>query len=116
MSCLFRSLAYYVDNLDTESLRQKICDYMEKNPCIIDDIPINLITEWTHGSSLQQYIKKMRLSSTWGTGVEIKCFCDMLGVYVNVHHNNRVIEFIPRKLYVNKVIQLRYNGNHYEHM
>lgn len=116
MSCLFDSLSYYVDNLNSFELRQKICDYLEKNPLAIDNIRLNTITELTYNKSLENYIKNMRLSSTWGSGIEIKCFCDMFGVFINIYHKNKIIEFIPKKIKINKVIMLSYTGNHYEHM
>ena len=40
MSCLFNTLSKFVD-LDSNDLRENICNYMSNNPVVIDDIKIN---------------------------------------------------------------------------
>ncbi len=79
---------------------------------MIDDITSSAITEWESNMSISDYVVKMRNSSTWGGAIEIKAFCDLYNVEVNVYQTNNIINFISNDIpYI--TINLRYNGNHY---
>lgn len=114
MSCLFTSLSYFVNGIDEVKLRSIICDYLKSNPKILDDVSVNDIISWESGKTGQEYVSSMENASTWGSGLEIKAFCDIFGVKVNVHCDGRVIEFLPNKSNVQIQINIRYmNRNHY---
>lgn len=116
MSCLFNSLAYFV-NTDSHILRNVICDYIKTNPKIIDDIDTENIILWENGQTLDEYISGMKNPSTWGGAIEIKCFCDIFNLFVLVHFREKNIGFLPNgnnPQNPNNPIELIYNGGHYE--
>jgi hypothetical protein len=115
MSCLFQSLSYFIKNLDENQLRKEICDYLEKNPKIFEDFQLNELTIITDNMNLSQYISHMRNPSTWGSALELKCFCNIYNVVVIVHYRNRQIEFLPNSNTNNPIgkINIGYTGNHY---
>lgn len=104
MSCLFRSLAKFV-NIETDDLRQKICDFLSENPELIDSIRVNDITP-------NNYVLNMRNNETWGGGIEIKAFCEIYNYQVNVHIPKSVIPFYPKQLPV-RIINISWTGNHF---
>ena len=112
MSCLFDSLSTFFKDVTAYQLRQDICNYLESNPSIIDDIPVDDIVKWENDSSLGAYIKKMRNESEWGTALEIISFCNITGSKVVVRYKNRFIDFIP-KTPIKYEIHIGYTGNHY---
>ena len=115
MSCLFNSLSHFLKNVNSSQLRQIICKYLKTNPKILDDIPASEITTWENSTNLQDYIKKMSLTSTWGGAIEIKCFCELFKVDVKVKHKNRIISFTPNDKSISKgIATILYTGNHYE--
>jgi len=117
MSCLFNSLSYFLKNVNSTELRQIVCKYLKTNPKILDDIPASDITKWENSTNLEDYIKKMSSTSTWGGAIEIKCFCEIFKVDVKVKHKNRIINFTPNKKNVSKgIATILYTGNHYEPM
>jgi hypothetical protein len=82
------------------------------NPTILDDIRVNEITELDH-TNITQYVQHMRNDDTWGSSLEIKAFSDLFKIQVNVHINNRVVEFKPKTNHIT-VINIKYTGrNHY---
>ena len=112
MSCLFQSLSNFFRDIDENTLRNQICDYLEKNPKIFNDMDTNQITIFESDMSLPEYVSKMRHPSTWGGALEIIAFCEIFNIDVVVHFQNREIEFLPK----NKsliTLHLNYNGNHY---
>jgi len=117
MSCLFDSLSNFLLNnqnqkIDPHELRQTICDFLENNPKIMDEVSISDITQWESNIPLKDYIKKMRLDSTWGGAIEIRCFCIMFKTNIVVHLNNKEIVFnSPDKSKTN--IHLHYTGSHF---
>jgi hypothetical protein len=113
MSCLFDSLSHFLKDIDSAGLRNIVCDNLETNPVILDNIHANEITNWESDISLEQYVKKMRLYNTWGGATEIKCFCQLLNVIVIVHYNSRQINFIPENVSPRCIINISYNGSHF---
>jgi len=105
MSCLFRSLSKFV-NIETDDLRQNICDFLDENPKLIDSIRVNDITP-------NNYVLNMRNNETWGGGIEIKAFCEMYNYQVNVYiPNEKIITFYPQRLPV-RIINIKWSGNHF---
>jgi hypothetical protein len=118
MSCLFQSLAYFVkyngNGVSDNEMRSIICDYLRSNPDILGDTKVSDITNWESGKTLEDYVSNMENTSSWGTALEIKAFCDIFGVKVNVHCDERVIEFLPTKNNLHAEINIKYiNRNHY---
>jgi len=125
MACLFDSLTPFLRNKEGEkpssqSLREEICNYLELNKDVMDDITNSELTVFTDNMNLKDYVREMRKPSTWGSAVEIKTFCEIYKIKVVVIHlmNNRSIEFVPsRKGTIYSIpehtIYLRYNGSHY---
>lgn len=112
MSCLFDSLSKFV-NILSQDLRKQICDYLRNNPSILDDIKVSEVIKWESGMDIHNYINKMEQYSTWGGGIEIKCFCEIYKIGVNVLYNGKKIEFIPSSGNHTTIINLNYTGNHY---
>jgi hypothetical protein len=56
--------------------------------------------------------------STWGGAIEIQVACNIWNVKINVHNyrdrNGKVIEFIPLNNDFKNVINIYWNGGHYE--
>ena len=116
MSCLFESLSYYVQGTDASRLRHIICEFLKTNPTIFDNIKVDEITKHESGISLEQYIDNMRNQSTWGGGLEIKTFCDIFNIQVDVislPNGGRKIEFIPNSGNPMGKIGIVWNGGHF---
>lgn len=118
MSCLFRSLSFFVQSVNEDELRHNICDYLEKNPNIMDDLSLKDILH-VDGMETADYVRSMRRSSTWGGAIEIKAFCEIyqVGVVVRVRQTQRDIVFKPSSMEnatcINAVM-IEWLGNHYE--
>lgn len=115
MSCLFDTLSVHV-GLGSNELRQKICDYLEENPNLFEDISTEEYVKWVGEGypNLKSYIMKMRNRSTWGGAIEIKAFCNMFNVNVNVNEKrgkNNKIEFVVDK--DTNELTINWNGGHY---
>lgn len=115
MSCLFRSLSYFIKE-NTQVIRQKICIYLEKNNTIIDGIDTKKILKMEGTSN---YTKNMRKSSTWGGAIEIQAACNIWNLKCIVRNirnrRGRDIEFLPvNGGKIKKTIVITWNGNHYE--
>lgn len=78
MSCLFNSLASLVQQ-DPVQLRAEICAFLESNPPMMDDIKADSIVHWENGQSMDDYLRDMRQSQTWGGAIELKAFTQMTG-------------------------------------
>ena len=114
MSCLFNSLSYFI-NISPINLRHIICDYLLSNPNILDTIDAKNVTQWESGTSLEQYVSHMRHNSTWGGAIEIRSYCNIFNIQVNIiMTDNTIIEFIPDNNKPTRIINLLYTGNHYE--
>jgi len=98
MSCLFNSLQYFIGE-DSYTIRQKICDYLQENKPIISDLDTNTVISFEQ----LNYIKKMRLPSTWGGAIEIQVACNIWQLRIIVKNYriharrgpNKDIEFLP---------------------
>lgn len=114
MSCLFNSLSYFIKESSFD-IRQKICDYIERNEPLIDGLETKEILKYEGGSG---YISRMRNTSTWGGAIEIQAACNIwkCRIIVNNHrdkkHSN--IEFTPVKKNADKTLELQWTGGHYE--
>ena len=111
MSCLFDSLSRFL-LISSYQLRQNICNYLQNNPILFDGIKASDWIFWENNTNLSNYINNMRNPNTWGGGIEIKSFCNIYKVQVNIHFRNRVISFFPNNSY-DKIININYSGNHF---
>lgn len=117
MSCLFRSLSYFITNVGTDELRYIITDYISKDPILIPPSTRLSTILAIDKISLEKYKNEMKKSSTWGGAIEIKAFCELfrIKVFVHVLRENRYIEFIPSKWNnESREIKISWNGYHYE--
>lgn len=112
MSCLFDSIAFFLKT-DSFGLRQQVCDYLEKNLKIHEDLDTKFILELDD----PEYIAKMRRPETWGGSNEISVCCNLFKikiiVYTDPKHTQK-IEFLPLDTIYNNVIALEWMQNHYE--
>lgn len=115
MSCLFNSLSYFV-HIESYTLRQKICDYLQQNTILFDNLNCEQVIQLETGHSLNNYVNKMRSVSTWGGAIEIIVFCKLFNVRVNVKvkNTNDIIEFIPNELKDIPIYSIHWSGGHYE--
>ena len=137
MSCLFNSLSKFI-NLSSIEIRNKICDYLESNHPIIENMNTKdiLLIE-----NKINYVENMRNMSTWGGAIEIQVACNLWNCKIFVHNirnsseprssafqaynstnatlstcnkNQSIIEFIPLHSKIDKIINISWNGGHYE--
>lgn len=119
MSCLFDSLSKFSSNCSSNELRTIICDYLIENPTLIDNLKADEIINYDSNMSLEKYIEKMRLSSTWGGSIEIKSFCNIFNINViviNIRDNNERIEFLSCHSNCNQTIEITWSGGHFERL
>ena len=112
MSCLFESLTSFISNLSHEELRNIICDYLIKNPIMYDSMKAS-DSMWEYNDNLKRYVDNMRLTSTWGSALEIKAFCNIFNANVNLYYNGKLIEFKSLTSNPKFTILLGYTGDHY---
>ncbi len=126
MSCLFNSMSYFIkEEWGPTGIRQRICDYLEKNLPILEGMETRHVLEM-EAPSAAHYISNMRNCSTWGGAIEIQCACNIWNARIIVHDirnhksgNNNKIEFIPlQKSNINAAspieLHLEWSGGHYE--
>jgi hypothetical protein len=126
MSCLFNSLSRFTPGTNATELRQKICDFLLldnlgkyniPNTCSIehDEIRPSDVAK-LEGMTLEQYVSKMRSSSTWGGALEIAAFMRLYNKNVEVVNirdsSNKPIEFVV--LGNTTKVRISWNGGHYE--
>jgi len=113
MSCLFNSLSYFIPE-SSYDIRQKICDYLEKNNEIIDGLETNFILNLENPN----YIRDMRKTSTWGGANEIQTACILwkLQIIVKNYRNrgNKDIDFLPLNGDYERTIKIYWTGGHFE--
>ena len=116
MSCLFNSLARFVniDSVDGSELRRLLCDFLELNPRLIDDMTTENVVKEETSMSLSVYINAMRRHETFGGAIEIRAFTKLFKINVMVKSlpNRKEIEFIENPEYLWAVIS--WNGGHFE--
>lgn len=118
MSCLFRSLSAFVSSVDEDGLRRIICNYLEQNPKIMDDLSLQDILH-VDGVHTLDYVNNMRDPSTWGSALEIRAFCEIyqVGVVVRILPTGRDVVFKPFSLEnatCLNAVMIGWTGNHYE--
>ena len=116
MSCLFNTLSNFVD-LNSNELRKNICNYLSNNPRMFEDVTASDYVTWSNEGykNLEDYINRMRHNSTWGGAIEIKAFCNMYFMNVNVldtRTNINTIEFVEGSK-GKQTINIKWNGGHY---
>ena len=111
MSCLFDSLSKFL-LINSFQLRQNICNYLHDNPVLFDGISASDWIFWENNTNLRNYVNNMRSQYTWGGAIEIKSFCNIYTVQVNVHFQNKIISFYPN-IIPTKIININYTGNHF---
>ena len=111
MSCLFDSISYFM-NINSNELRQHVCNYLESNNPVIDGIETNQILNFDD----ENYIEKMRINNTWGGAIEISAICNMLNLKIIVKNlqDNKDIEFKSLNNIVKHIIYISWTGNHFE--
>ena len=76
MSCLFNSLSKFI-SINSDELRQTICNYISQNPILFDTIKAQDVISWENGANFDEYVSRMRCNTTWGGAIEMKVFCDI---------------------------------------
>lgn len=112
MSCLFDSLSFFVKRPSLE-IRNEICDYLETDPLLMDDVKASDIIQVESGKYLHDYIASMRHTSTQGGAIEINAFVKIWKITVLVFSKptQRWIEFVNDD--TKDIIRLVWFGNHY---
>lgn len=119
MSCLFNSLSYFVDD-DSHTIRAKVCDFIEGDGALYDDVKSSDIIRWGENSDIPKYVRSMRSTSTWGSGIEIKAFCEVYNKIVDVYSirscddRTKYVRFMPSSPMDNTPVRLEWSGSHYE--
>jgi hypothetical protein len=124
MSCLFNSLSHFIEQTDPQSIRQRICDYLQSSSPIIDGMSTSDVLHMDSGSSPDHYIAAMRSPSTWGGAIEIQAACNIWNARIIVHDiragHGQTIEFLPVATNATnatnaiKTFRLEWSGGHYE--
>lgn len=115
MSCLFQSLGKLVGQ-DPRKLRLAICDYIQQNAELMEGVEAAKIIEWESQQNLNEYVRRMRSTSTWGGATEIAAFVNLYSVSVEVIdlQTQKRIQFVPRRRTRKKALCITWNGSHYE--
>jgi hypothetical protein len=116
MSCLFRSLSYFVPSDSAELIRQKVCTFLALNRYMAHSDTSTYI-KWETGMSLRDYVRKMRSEQTWGGAIEIQAFCELYGISVHCidQRTNQPFVYNPTsKPYHKHITLLWQNQCHYE--
>ena len=110
MSCFFDSLSYFF-NADSSALRNEICNYLDSNSPIMEDIETKTILDIIH----PDYVNVMRNQNTWAGGVEISAACNIWNISIAVHsHQEKPIIFEPLNKNHKYMVNLFWTGNHYQ--
>ena len=117
MSCLFDSLSRFIPNTTSSGLRQKIVEFLNTDPILVDNVRFSSMMEWD-SETAQDYIRRMKNENEWGGGVEIRAFCKLYNCRVIVHiaHTNRVVEFLGDDEQNLATHHILWTGNHFEPM
>ena len=114
MSCLFSSLSYFHNNINTNQMRYIIITHLSKNP-VLGGASASDIIKWETGKQLNNYVREMSSLNKWGTAIEIKAYCDLFKTNVKIksYPSNSYIDFLsesPSRIW----IMISWNGSHYE--
>lgn len=119
MSCLFDALSFYIENVDGQTLRTMISEYLQQDPLFFDEKNrlSSVLQMDDQPMSLDAYVQNMKQSSTWGGAIEIRAFCELFRARVLVkildpRHPHDVIEFLPHAP-PDSTVEVGYTGNHY---
>ena len=111
MSCLFDSISHFFVDATGENIRNEICNYLEANQPIFDDVDTHTILNVID----PDYIRHMRNPNTWGGGIEISAACNIWSFVITIHrHGYSPIIFKPLNNNAKHAINIIYTGNHYE--
>ena len=124
MSCLFNSLSHFILQTDPQTIRQRICDYLQANSPIIDGMATHDVLQ-LDSKSTDQYISAMRSPCTWGGAIEIQAACNIWNARIMVHDirsghrhghgHGQTIEFLPVSTNAaDKTFELEWSGGYYE--
>lgn len=119
MSCLYIALGRLIGQDPTE-LRKEICDFLATNPHLMEGVDAETVIQWESEKKIDDYVKTMRSSNTWGGAVELSCFTLMTGHSVVVHDlsTGKEIEFLPssrrRHRRRRHTLHISWTGNHFE--
>ena len=131
MSCLFNSLSHFIPQTDPQTIRQRICDYLQANSPIIDGMATHDVLQ-LDSKTTDQYISAMRSPCTWGGAIEIQAACNIWNARIVVHDirkgniqgQKQSIEFLPISTDTinatnatnspDKTFTLEWSGGHYE--
>ncbi len=97
-------------------LREQICNYLQENPPLMDDLRLEDILK-AEGGSIGNYISAMRNEAVWGGAIEIKSFCEMfqVGVEVFITSTQKYIFFYPSRPRDPPLFtRIEWMGNHFE--
>jgi hypothetical protein len=123
-------MSYFIkEDWGPTGIRQRICDYLEKNLPILEGMETCNVLEM-EASTAAHYISNMRNSSTWGGAIEIQCACNIWNARIIVHdirshhsenNNSNKIEFVPLQKSDTSAntaspieLHLEWSGGHYE--
>ena len=116
-------------DLDGRIIRKMICDYLISDPYISSGMKTSTTIKYLEDIPLNEYVNRMRSTSEWGGGPEIKAFVNLTGIPIWIRNirekNSGYIKFdydltetknkpIPLKNLVNGHIELTWSGGHYE--
>lgn len=115
MSCLFQSLGH-LTGVDPTKLRHAICDFILQNTELMEGVDTAKVVEWESQQSLDDYVRRMRSTSTWGGATEIAAFVNMYNIPVTVVdlRSQKNIDFKPNRRTRKKALVITWNGSHYE--
>jgi hypothetical protein len=114
MSCLFQSLSSFISGMDEKEMRQKICDYLETNPDLIEDLSLQDLLRCDNVDQ-KDYVRIMRNDYAWGGALEIKAFCEifMMAVEVRIQSTGKSVLFRPHYHPYFSKICIEWQGCHY---
>lgn len=116
MSCLFHSLAYFVKTDSADLIRQKVCNFLALNRPLSHADATSYVL-WETQKPLDQYVREMRHSGTWGGAIEIQAFCELYGFSVRCidQRTQRSFTYVPlNKLFQRRITVLWQGASHYE--
>ena len=104
MSCLFHSIGFHC-NLSADEVRRRVVNAMQEKEQSFCEIVAT-----AEGMPFAEYTKRMRLSSSWGGGIELEVAAELWGLTIEVVG--------PGSTRINvgsgsRRVGLHYTGSHY---